>query len=491
METIDIIILAALAGLAGLVIWKMRGGEASEHRERAEGLEREKAALQARHDEAVQLRVQVETRLEAAQTTIEERIRETADLRRAGDEAVAARHEAERASDVASQQLRDVEKRITDWETAKIQSIEAAKAAALASSRELSAQLMAEHKRESETANKANEARVQKVTEGLQQNFEAIVKNVHTLTQDVDKNRGSVETVMRALSSPGGAGHFAEIGLENTLKAFGLHPERDFIMQHTTMGEDGNRLRPDAVVFLPGDAALVIDSKASKFFLEVAAVEGTEEEEAAYAGLARTMAQHLRDLSNKDYAGAIRETYRSAGRGHEFRKVTTAMYLPSEAAIERLDKADPEFARRAGANHIIPVGPSGLRGLIALSSVNIDLGRQAENQEKIIEATEKLLESVTVALGYAETVGNGLQTAVTNFAKFTSSVNSRLLPRSRALVGLGVRPQGKKKQIRNLSAFEVMKFDAENFIEGDVSQDTVDDDNVVASPPLVEHSDED
>ncbi|MGY8997284.1 MAG: hypothetical protein ACKVH7_12640, partial [Alphaproteobacteria bacterium] len=231
METIDIIILAALAGLAGLVIWKMRGGEASEHRERAEGLEREKAALQARHDEAVQLRVQVETRLEAAQTTIEERIRETADLRRASDEAVAARHEAERASDVASQQLRDVEKRITDWETAKIQSIEAAKAAALASSRELSAQLMAEHKRESETANKANEARVQKVTEGLQQNFEAIVKNVHTLTQDVDKNRGSVETVMRALSSPGGAGHFAEIGLENTLKAFGLHPERDFIMQ--------------------------------------------------------------------------------------------------------------------------------------------------------------------------------------------------------------------------------------------------------------------
>jgi len=491
VEIIDIIILAALAGLAALVIWKMRGGEASEHRERAEALEREKTELQVRHDEAVQLRVQMETRLEAAQATIEERIREAASLQRARDEAVAARHEAERASDVASQQLRDVEKRIADWETAKNQSIEAAKAAALASSRELSAQLMAEHKREGEAANKANEARVQKVTEGLQQNFEAIVKSVHSLNEDVDKNRGSVETVMRALSSPGGAGHFAEIGLENTLKSFGLQAGRDFIMQHTTMGEDGGKLRPDAVVFLPGDAALVIDSKASKFFLEIAALEGTEDEDAAYAGLARTMAQHLRDLSNKDYASAIRETYRAAGRGDEFRKITTAMYLPSEAAIERLDKADPEFARRASASRIIPVGPSGLRGLIGLASVNIDLGRQADNQEKIVEATRLLLDSLVVALNHAERVGSGLESAANHFKKFTTSVNSRLLPRSRALVGLGVRPQKHKGQIHNLTAFEVTKFDANSFIEGDVSEDTVDDDNVVASPQLVGQSDED
>jgi chromosome segregation ATPase len=149
LETIDLIILAALAGLAALVIWKMRGGEASEHRDRAEGLEREKTELQARHDEAVQLRVQMETRLESAQATIDELKREAQDLQQARNEAVAARHEAERASDVASQQLNDVEKRIADWETARNQSIEAAKAAAMASSRELSAQLMAEHKRES------------------------------------------------------------------------------------------------------------------------------------------------------------------------------------------------------------------------------------------------------------------------------------------------------------------------------------------------------
>lgn len=489
METIDIIILAAIAGLAVLVVWKMRGGEASEHRERAERLERDLAERRERLDEAVQARIQVATRLENAEATITALKQETADLRSARDEATAARHAAERAGDIARQSLAEVEKRMADWETAKNQSIEAAKAAALATSRELSAQLMAEHKRESENATKVNEERVAKVTAGLQQNFETIVKNVHALSQDVDKNRGSVETVMRALTSPGGAGHFAEIGLENTLKSFGLQAGRDFIMQHTTLGEDGGKLRPDAVVFLPGDAALVIDSKASKFFLEIAAMEGTDEEDAAYASLGRTMSQHLRDLSNKDYASAIRETYRAAGRGDEFRKITTAMYLPSEAAIERLDKADPEFARRASANRIVPVGPSGLRGLIGLASVNIDLGRQANNQEKIVEATRLLLDSLVVALNHAERVGSGLESAANHFKKFTTSVNSRLLPRSRALVGLGVRPQKHKGQIHNLTAFEVTKFDAASFIEGDVSEEDEEDDNGVPTPKLVEQSD--
>ena len=489
LEITEIVMLAAITGLALLVIWKMRGGAAAEHRERAERLEREQDELQKRLDEAVQLRVQVETRLENARSTIEEVKQEGADLRTEREEAIAARHEAEQAGVVAHQQLADIQKRITDWETAKNQSIEAAKAAALTSSRELSEQLMAEHRRESEKAAKANEERVTKVTQDLQQNFENIVKNVHTLSEDVDKNRGSVETVMRALTSPGGAGHFAEIGLENTLRSFGLQAERDFVMQHTTLGEDGGKLRPDAVVFLPGDAALVIDSKASKFFLEVAEMEGTEEEEEAYAGLGKTMARHLRDLSNKDYASAIRETYRAAGRGDEFRRIMTAMYLPSEAAIERLNKADPEFARLAKANHIMVVGPSGLHGLIAVASFNIDLGRQADNQEKIVESTRLLLDSVVVALNHAEKVGSGLESAANHFKKFTSSVNGRLLPRSRALVGLGVRPQKHKGQIHNLTAFEVTKFDATSFIEGDVSEDTEDDDNGVPAPRLVEQSD--
>ncbi|MBT5433761.1 MAG: DNA recombination protein RmuC [Rhodospirillaceae bacterium] len=490
MYIISLATLAVVVGVAAIVLWKLHGAGAGQNNDRVPVLEEELTALRERLDQANQGRVQMETLHEGSLATIKELRTEIGELHQRREEAVTARHRSEQDLAAMRQQLQEIEKRVADWETAKKESIEAAKAAALASSRELSAQLMAEHKRENEAAKKDQEERVQEATTELQQNFETMVKNVHSLSQDVAHNRGSVETVMRALTSPGGAGHFAEIGLENTLKSFGLQAGRDFVMQHTTLGEDGGRLRPDAIVFLPGDAALVIDSKASKFFLELAETEGTDAEDEAYSGLARTMAQHLRDLTNKDYASAIRDSYRNAGRGDEFRKITTAMYLPSEAAIERLDIADPEFSRKASAGRIIPVGPSGLRGLIGLASVNIDLGRQAENQEKIVDATRALLDSVLVALGHAERVGNSLESAAKNFAKFTSSINSRLLPRSRGLVELGVRPNKHKGQIQNLAAFEVTTFDAATFIEGDVTTDTEENDDVVPPPLGVGHSEQ-
>lgn len=480
--TLGALILAAVAIAAGVLVATRRGARPDD------AALKESERLRA---EAADARARAETRLETTQQRIAELEREVAEARLRRDEAAEKAREAGERAARMHQELEGMQKRISDWETAKKESIEAAKAAALASTRELSAALIESHKRENEASRKEGEERVQKVTEGLQQHFQQIVQSVHALSKDVDGNRGTMETVMRSLTSPGGAGQFAEIGLENTLKAFGLQPGRDFVMQHSTTGTDGGRLRPDAVVFLPGDQALVVDSKASKFFLELAAAEGTDAEEEAYRNIARTMQGHLRALADKDYGTAIRDMYVAAGRGGEFRQVITAMYLPSEAAVERLDRADPDFRRKATLNQIIPIGPSGLAGLIGLATCRIDLGRQAENQERIVEATRQLLDSVVTALDHASKVGSGLESAARHFANFTKSVNSRLLPRSRALVGLGVRPQKKGSELRSLAAFEVTKFDASTFIEGEVADEEPaagDDGNGLRQPRLVKQS---
>jgi len=476
------LILAAVAIAAAVLVATRRSGRSDD------GALREAERLFA---EAAEARTRAETRLEGAERRRAEMEGEVAEAHRQRAEADARTVAAEREAALRQQELEAMRTRMADWETAKKESIEAAKAAALASTRELSAQLIEGHKRESEAAKKDSEERVQKVTEGLQQHFQQIVQSVHALSKDVDGNRGTMETVMRSLTSPGGAGQFAEIGLENTLKSLGLAPGRDFLMQHSTTSSDGRGLRPDAVVFLPGDQALVIDCKASKFFMELAAAEGGDGEEAAYRNIARSMQTHINALVAKDYGTAIRDMYVAAGRGSEFRRVTTAMYLPSEAAVEKLDRADPEFRRKATHHQIIPIGPSSLQGLIGLASCSIDLGRQAENQEKIVEATRQLLDSIVTALGYAERVGSGLESAARNFSAFTKSVNSRLLPRSRSLVNLGVRPQKKGSQLKGLAAFEVTKFDAENFLEGEVGGDeteTNEDDNGLHRPGLVKQS---
>ncbi len=197
----------------------------------------------------------------------------------------------------------------------------AAKAGALEAAQALSKQLIDEHKRESTEA----QARVQQVNEALVKQVDDITKAVQALNTQLDEKGRVLDKVWRSLTSPGGSGQIAEIGLANALKSFGLEEGRDFELQATTADEvSGRRLRPDALVFLPGSSALVIDCKASKYLLEIAEAEGAKDEEAAYANLARTMNGHLKALDDKDYRGAVLAAWRAAGRSGEIGRASSA-----------------------------------------------------------------------------------------------------------------------------------------------------------------------
>ncbi|MFN4276330.1 MAG: DNA recombination protein RmuC [Ferrovibrio sp.] len=317
---------------------------------------------------------------------------------------------------------------------------QAARAAAVESAAQLSNKLLADHKREAEAQKEEGEKRIKQATEGLTQQFLTVAETVTRLNQQVGDSRKAIDTVYRALSHPGGAGRLAEIGLENVLKAFGLQPGLDFIIQYHAAG-DGERgnLRPDAVVFLPGDAVLVIDSKASKLLLDHAEAEDEAAEAVALTQLAQRMATHLRALSAKDYGNAVLATYKELKRGGSLRRSMIAMMLPNDAAVEKLRRADPDFERRAAEVDIVVTGPSALAAIIAVSRLQIDGGRQAENLEKIVEAVGNLVESTATALSLADKVGRGLQQATEQFDAFSRSVNARLLPRIRRLGQLGIR----------------------------------------------------
>lgn len=381
------------------------------------------------------------------------------------------RTDAERNAALANQARDEIQKRLDDWETAKAEHLKHSQAAVLSTAQEVSSKLIADHKRENEAAKKESEERIRKTTENLGQHFEGIAKTVTTLHGQVKDSRETLDTVWKALSSPGGAGYYSQIGLENTLKEFGLERNRDFSMEHhIDVGSDSRRLRPDAVVFLPFESVLVIDSKASKFLLEIAELEGTEQEDEAYANLARTMNQHLRALAGKDYQGAILEEYRNAGRSDEIKRILSVMYLPNEAAIERLRKADPKFVSKMANAGITLAGPSGLSSIIGFACAEIDLGRQAANQEKIIASTQSLLEGIGMVLGHVEGVGKGLKSAANNFAKLTGSINSRLLPRARGLVDLGVRPTKNRPLPNQMPQFQVVELSQPAMIDGEAAE---------------------
>jgi DNA recombination protein RmuC len=341
---------------------------------------------------------------------------------------------------------------------------EAAKAASLEAAQSISSKLLEDHKRESEAANKAAGERVSAVSADLVKQVQGISEAVAGLHAQLKEKGETVDLLKRVLENPGSAGAMTEIVLDNTLRAFGLEAPRDYVLQHTTEDETtGKKLRPDAVVFLPGDNVLVIDCKASKFLLDIARAEGGAGEGEAYANLGRTMNLHLRGLTDKDYRSAIFATRRSAGHGDPPRQIHMMMFLPNDAAMAKLARADAAFRERARAVNILVGGPDVLHCALSLASAEIMLARQVENHEKIVDRTRHLLDGVAIALAKADGVGESIKKAAKNFDDFSRSVNRSLLPRARTLVALGV--QTNKPVPAPLPTFTVQTED--RIIEGD------------------------
>lgn len=395
------------------------------------------------------------------------------------DNAVEARHQAEKRADIMQQRLADMEQRMQDWNTQREESVKAAKAAILEAGGQMSSKLLEDHKREQEATKKEQETRIKQTTEQLLEQVGHITQSVSTLREQTTDTQKRMETVWRALSSPAGAGQLAEVGLENTLKNLGLEAGRDFIMQYNLSDkESGSRLRPDAVLFLPQDVVIVVDSKASKFVLDIADAEDEANQQAALDNLKQTMNKHLRDLAHKDYSNAVLNEFRAAGHGSTIRVLLNVMYLPSESALERLKEADRDFPEKAEKAGIILAGPTSLHGLFSLAKLQIAAAKQADNYDAIIGGIEDLMESTATVLGYADKIGNNIKKASDEFNKMASSANRRLLPRMKKLVGMGVKPTRNKPLPAPIMTYDMRRLD--DALSFDLDAEDSESDNVTA-----------
>jgi DNA recombination protein RmuC len=374
------------------------------------------------------------------------------------EEAMEARAAAERKADLTQQRMQDMELRMKDWETQRAEAQKAASEAILKAGGDMSNKLLEDHKREMEEAKKQSEAMTKQTTEKLFEQFTSVTNMVSALKEQSIQNRDQMDTVMRALTNPGGAGRMAEVGLENSLKNLGLEPGRDFIMQYHIKGGEGHGLRPDAVVFLPQNMVIVVDSKASKHLIELAEAE-EEGREQVMTKLAKSMNEHLKALCSKNYRNAIEHSYKESGRQETIGHVLNVMYLPTESAIETLSRADAEFNQKCEKSGIILVGPSTLAGLFSLARSHIAAARQAENEQRIIETVSELMSSISVAFKHVDKVGNGLKSATKSYNDLAGSVNKYMISRMKKLEALGVSPAKQKEIPQPLSRYDVHQID--------------------------------
>ncbi len=244
--------------------------------------------------------------------------------------------------------------------------------------------------------------------------FEKELKQVH---QDTLKDREHLKAEISQLSKRSEAisqdalaltralkgdqqkqGAWGEMILEGILERSGLREGEEYETQAHRVGNEGERLRPDVVVRIPGNKTLIIDSKVSlKAYTDAINAETEEEAAVARKRHVASLRSHINGLASKEYQSAEDATVDYV-----------ILFVPVEGALSEALREDGKLTEYALEKHITIATPTTL--MMALRTVaNVwAVERRNQNAEQIADRAGKLYDKVVGFVGSMESVGKRL-----------------------------------------------------------------------------------
>lgn len=223
-------------------------------------------------------------------------------------------------------------------------------------------------------------------------------------------------------NAPKARGRWGEQQLRNVLEQCGLTEHTDFVTEHSIETEDG-RLRPDAVVNIPGQKKLVIDAKVSlNAYQEAFEAQDDLAREAALRQHVASMRNHVQTLGAKSYQSQFEDA-----------PDYVVMFVPGEHFVAAALEHDPELWDFAFRNRVLLATPT---NLVAIARTVAQVWRQdglAREAREIGRMGGELYERLAVAADHLKRVGAGLETAVNSYNKFVGSFERNVLSSGRRL----------------------------------------------------------
>lgn len=365
-------------------------------------------------------------------------------------------HAAEKNEALALQKVESAELRLREHEQLKTQFEQYAKSAALETGNQLSSKLLEDHLRAREETHSQFKQFTQLATEQLTAKQQELAATLGRVQGQVNDSREQLSLLVRAMQNPIGAGAEGEIIMGNILQQHGFTPGQDYELQVHLAGEEGN-LRPDCVIYLPHQHAIIVDAKASQHIFALFRTEGTPEFDAAFRDIQSTMRQHAKALGGKTY----RESLAKLKNRHDqpITRTTLVMFVPNDEVVTRLMHKDPNLMQYLREHDIVLAGPVTLSGIFLTSRALIQEARQLDAQAEITALTSELMADLITTLGYAEDVMKGVRSSATAYDKFAASMNRGVMARLKRLAAKGVRPAKNKQLPGALPRYEITRQD--------------------------------
>lgn len=298
----------------------------------------------------------------------------------------------------------------------------------------------------SEAALQKREAEFRRLTEPIGENLKRIEREVSTLGRDRKTADSAMKTLLgemkaglgdlntqtgtlvKALRQPKTRGEWGEVQLKRCVELAGMTEHVDFEVQATLHGEEG-LLRPDAIVMLPGERRVVIDSKVPlDAYLEVLEAEDESSRKGELLRHARQVRDHITKLASKRYQDQF-----ESGDSPDF----VVCFMPSEAALHAAFEAEPALYDYALEQKILIATPTTLVGLLRTIELGWRQERIAAEAQEIASAAKDLYGRMGVFLRHMSKAGRQLGSAVNAYNEAIGSAESRVLPQLRRFQELG------------------------------------------------------
>jgi DNA recombination protein RmuC len=249
--------------------------------------------------------------------------------------------------------------------------------------------------------------------------FRRRIDAVHT---DDTAQRGALRQQVEALSAQSAAvgaqadrlthalrgdnkllGTWGEFSLRRLLEAAGLQENRDFRLQLSLTAPDGRLLQPDAVVFLPEDRCVVIDSKLSlKAYLDVHNADTPDARRRALSRHVAAIEAHIRNLSAKAY-----QDLPGLPASPDF----VLLFVASEPALALAVAEKPDLLELAAHRDVVPVGPGGLLTTLRLVALLWRQSNQNRTTRDIFAAVRAIYDKYAAFAADMQTVSDSLTRA--------------------------------------------------------------------------------
>lgn len=230
-------------------------------------------------------------------------------------------------------------------------------------------------------------------------------------------------------------GTWGELTLQRLLESSQLERGLAYELQVPVRSDEGASARPDAVIFLPEQKALVIDAKVSlTAFLRATNAETEDGRIVALKEHLQSVRGHMRGLSSRDYPEAVKESL----KGHVLD--LTLMFMPSEAAFAAAITQDPDLWAEALRLRIIIVSPTTLLATLRVVAQIWRVEKQNRNAAAIAKEAGGIVEKIRGALDDFDTVERAIQSAQEAFGKARGKLltgKGNIIRKAEKIVSLG------------------------------------------------------